>query len=634
MVDRTGEQFGNYRLVRLLGRGGFADVYLGEHGRLKTHAAIKILSTQLAGKEEDLFFKEAYTIAHLEHQHIVRILDFDVKEGMPFLVMSYAAAGTLRQRHPKGTILTAATILPYLQQVTEALQYAHDQKIIHRDIKPENMLLSKDGKVLLSDFGLALVLRSSLQSTQEVAGTVSYMAPEQLQGHPRAASDQYALGVVVYQWLCGSYPFQGSFTEIASQHVLTPPPSLRTKQSSISPAIEQVVMTTLAKDPQQRFASVREFCSAFEHACHDQTALSPVNITMRSNAPLPGSTTIPPAGQLVFSSMPMPPTDQTPSSQRTEAFQPPSPPAQVPLQRQSPSPVTPGAPPASHMSSSSSPIGSRKMSVSRRVALGVMVIAIVALGGIGLTWLSTSTAVPDTRQTTTIIIGPIQSVNAATHSVEVKVSGQVLTIDGLTDAEIAQLQANVGKTYTFQVTQNAYDSYTIIKGSKIIAEQSTATQQTTTWVTGTIQFTGRIDSVSSSTIVVQMPDGPLTMSITPQTELSGYNGNPPAVGQLVNVAAVASNGSFIASKLQPANQGDAASQNIVLYQGVTTSPVGTDNILHLAVGNKAWSFTINSATDLSRFNNNAQSIQANQTVRVMVQFNGSNGTVLKIASAP
>ena len=108
MVDRTGEQFGNYRLARLLGRGGFADVYLGEHVRLKTQAAIKILYTQLAGKEEDLFFKEAYTIAHLEHQHIVRILDFDVREGVPFLVMNYAASGTLRQRHPKGSILTAA----------------------------------------------------------------------------------------------------------------------------------------------------------------------------------------------------------------------------------------------------------------------------------------------------------------------------------------------------------------------------------------------------------------------------------------------------------------------------------------------------------------------------------------------
>src|SRR5256885_10703298 len=111
--------------------------------------------------------------------------------------MSYPPSGTLRQRHPKGTCLPLDSILTYLQQAADALQYAHDAKLIHRDIKPENLLLGRHDDLLLSDFGIAVVaLSSRSQSMQEIMGTVSYMAPEQVQGKPRPASDQYALGVI------------------------------------------------------------------------------------------------------------------------------------------------------------------------------------------------------------------------------------------------------------------------------------------------------------------------------------------------------------------------------------------------------------------------------------------------------
>src|SRR5947209_3411155 len=142
MPDRVGQQLGNYRLVRLLGRGGFAEVYLGEHNRLNTQAAIKVLHTQLSEEDVNGFLAEARTIANLEHPYIVRVFDFDVKDGTPFLVMSYAPGGTLRQRHPKDTQLPLSTIVSYVKQVADALQYAHDKKVIHRDIKPENMLLA------------------------------------------------------------------------------------------------------------------------------------------------------------------------------------------------------------------------------------------------------------------------------------------------------------------------------------------------------------------------------------------------------------------------------------------------------------------------------------------------------------
>ncbi|HEU5368403.1 MAG TPA: serine/threonine-protein kinase, partial [Ktedonobacterales bacterium] len=245
MAEREGQQFGNYRLTRLLGKGAFAEVYLAVQVYLGTEAAIKVLHAQLAGEAEiEKFRLEARTIATLTHPHIVRLLDFGVQDSTPYLLMDYAPNGSLRQKFPGGTPLAPASILPYVKQVAEALQYAHDQRLIHRDVKPENMLLGRSNEVLLSDFGIALVAQSTnQQQTQGIAGTAAYMAPEQLQGKPRPASDQYALAVVIYEWLSGERPFQGSFTEIAGQHMLAPPPPRRQRVPALSPVIEQVVLT-------------------------------------------------------------------------------------------------------------------------------------------------------------------------------------------------------------------------------------------------------------------------------------------------------------------------------------------------------------------------------------------------------
>ncbi len=267
MTDRVGQQLGNYQLLKLIGRGGFAEVYLGEHVRLGNQVAVKVLHTRLADEDRENFQREARTIGRLAHPNIVRVYDFAVQDGVPFLAMDYAPNGTLRQRHAKGAALAVTTILPYVKQVADALQYAHEQKLIHRDIKPENMLLGPLNDVLLSDFGIALVAQSSrYQTSQEMVGTVGYMAPEQIQGQPRPASDQYSLGVVVYEWLTGGRPFQGGITEVATQQLVLAPPPLRAKVPSISPAVEEVVMTALAKDPNQRFGSVRAFAAALENA--------------------------------------------------------------------------------------------------------------------------------------------------------------------------------------------------------------------------------------------------------------------------------------------------------------------------------------------------------------------------------
>lgn len=267
MADRVGEKFGNYRLVRPLGKGGFADVYLGQHIHLDSFVAVKILLARMMEHEQGEFLHEARLIASLEHPSIVRVLDCGIEHDTAFLIMNYAPHGTLRQRHPKGDRLDLIQTLSYARQVTSALHYAHSRRIIHRDVKPENMLLGLHDEILLSDFGIALIsASSSSQSTQATAGTISYMAPEQVLGKPRLASDQYALGIVIYEWLCGERPFQGSFSELCAQHLYATPPPLTTRNPNVPPAIEAVVMRALAKQPHERFPSIQEFMQALEIA--------------------------------------------------------------------------------------------------------------------------------------------------------------------------------------------------------------------------------------------------------------------------------------------------------------------------------------------------------------------------------
>jgi WD40 repeat protein/serine/threonine protein kinase len=239
-------------------------------------AAIKVLHAQLAREDAEQFRREARTIARLVHPNIVRVLEFGIEETTPFLVVDFAPNGTLRKLYPKGTKLPLATVVSHVNQVAEALQYAHDQKIIHRDVKPENMLLGRRYEVLLSDFGIALVAQSTRQlqgdNTQDMAGTIAYMAPEQIQARAVPASDQYSLAVVAYEWLGGERPFQGSFTEIAVKHTLVAPPPLREKVPELPAEVETVIMKALSKEPEQRYPTVRAFASALEQAWRETVA--------------------------------------------------------------------------------------------------------------------------------------------------------------------------------------------------------------------------------------------------------------------------------------------------------------------------------------------------------------------------
>ena len=267
--ERIGQQLGEYRLGRLLGRSRFAEVYYGTHIEWDIPVAIKVLNWRYIREGSSKFLDQACTLAQLEHPHIVRILDMGVEDLTPFMVMNYEPHGTEREKYPRYTRLPLETVVKYVKQAASALQYVHDQMLIHRDIKPHNMLLGPEKQIWLSDFGIAMLSKSidsSREGSCDFEGTVVYAAPEQLQGLPQRSSDQYSLGVVTYEWLTGEWLFHGTFAEISSKHLFEPPPPLRRRDLDIPPEVEKVVLKALSKDPGCRFHTVQEFAEELEWA--------------------------------------------------------------------------------------------------------------------------------------------------------------------------------------------------------------------------------------------------------------------------------------------------------------------------------------------------------------------------------
>jgi serine/threonine protein kinase len=277
MADQVSQQFGVYQLTNLLAESRFARVYRGEQRYSHIEVAVKLLRRPLATTEEvDAFRGEARTLAALIHPHIVRVLSFDVQEQTGYLVMDYAPGGTLRQRHARGEIVPLETILSYTKQIADALSYTHEQGVVHQGLMPESLLIGHQDEIVLAGFYLASAHQVADQQTQEhVIAVTSYLAPEQIQGKPGPASDQYALAVLVYEWLSGSLPFQASGNELAQQILTAAPPPLHADASRPAPAVERVVLRALAKDPAKRFASVQAFIAALEEAAQAGSAPQP-----------------------------------------------------------------------------------------------------------------------------------------------------------------------------------------------------------------------------------------------------------------------------------------------------------------------------------------------------------------------
>lgn len=266
IIQTQQQVVGAYQLLRIIGHGGFADVYLAEHVYLKTQVALKILRARPDDEQMQRFLVHTGKLMHLQHAHILPILACDIADGQPFLVMPYAPGGTLRKRSTPQGQLPLETILLYLRQLGPALQAAHQAGIIHGDIKPENILLGAKDELLLSDFGLTSLIEQAPGGANTATGTVTYMAPEQLAGHPEPASDQYALAILLYEELCGEPPFSGTYIEVATQHALANPSPPRHHRPDLAPELEQVLLRALAKNPRERFASIPEFVGALEKA--------------------------------------------------------------------------------------------------------------------------------------------------------------------------------------------------------------------------------------------------------------------------------------------------------------------------------------------------------------------------------
>jgi len=273
-------RLGHYQLDRLIGTGGFADVYEAWDIHLGRRVAIKVLRTRFTLREQDTFLREARILDHMDHPNIVRVIEFDVDHGIPFIVMPYISSGSIRQRHPPGDCVPTESIVHYAKQLANALMYIHERGFVHRDIKPENLLLEQDGKVLLADFGIVSLIRNmGTFENPEIVGTVDYLAPERLYGEALPASDQYSLAALVFEWLTGETLFHGTTYAILWQHANTPA-STRLNASGIPPAVRKVLSRALAKNPEERFENIQKFVKVLCQALNDGRERTWKNVTL------------------------------------------------------------------------------------------------------------------------------------------------------------------------------------------------------------------------------------------------------------------------------------------------------------------------------------------------------------------
>lgn len=271
MSDFAGRVFRSYEILRELGRGGMAMVYLARQQGMDRLVAVKVIS-QVYSDDPDFrarFEQEARTIARLEHPHILPVVEYGEEDFGAFLVMRFVDGGTLEQRLEDGPLRLSAT-RDMLAQIATALDYAHGKGVVHRDLKPANILLDEDNNPYLTDFGIAKILQSSQQLTRTGAavGTPAYMAPEQWKAEDVGPyTDQYSLGVVLYQMVTGDLPFKADTTfGFMHKHVYEAPDPPRMVLEDLPTAAETVILRALEKDPAARYPSVRAMSSAFAEA--------------------------------------------------------------------------------------------------------------------------------------------------------------------------------------------------------------------------------------------------------------------------------------------------------------------------------------------------------------------------------
>lgn len=273
-----GQKINNrYEIVKSIGEGGMANVYLANDKILDRKVAVKVLRGDLSSDDRFIrrFQREALSVSNLSHPNIVEVYDVGEEDGQYYIVMEYIEGKTLKQLLKKRESLTLPEVIDIMTQLTDGISHAHESYIIHRDIKPQNIMIEDDGRIKITDFGIAMALNATqLTQTNSVMGSVHYLPPEQASGKAATVkSDIYSLGILMYELLTGTVPFKGdNAVEIALKHMKDKIPSIRKQDPSIPQSVENILLKAAAKNPRNRYDTAKEMhddlltCLTEEHA--------------------------------------------------------------------------------------------------------------------------------------------------------------------------------------------------------------------------------------------------------------------------------------------------------------------------------------------------------------------------------
>jgi eukaryotic-like serine/threonine-protein kinase len=280
---------GRYRVISRVGSGGMADVYLAQDQLLGREVAVKVLHQHFAEDQEfvERFRREASSAAALSHPNIVGIFDRGEWNGTYYIAMEYVAGRTLKSIVREEGALDPSQAIDIVVQILRAAQFAHRRGVIHRDLKPHNVILDEEGRVRVTDFGIARAGASDMTLTGSIMGTAQYLSPEQAQGYSVSeTSDIYSVGVILYELLTGAVPFEGeSAVAIAFKQVSAEPRPPSELNPSLPPGLDAIVLRALAKDPAQRYANAGELIAALEHERQSLPALSGAALGAHGNGP-------------------------------------------------------------------------------------------------------------------------------------------------------------------------------------------------------------------------------------------------------------------------------------------------------------------------------------------------------------
>ncbi len=384
MVDDPliGYQIGNYRIERLIGRGGMAQVYYGWDQGLHRPVAVKVIDARLRGnvKYAQRFVQEARAVATWRHDNILQVHYAGEENGLYYFAMEYVDGldlGQLMAQYAHDQeLLPHDDVLQIGRAIANALDYAHQKGVIHRDVKPTNVMLARDGRIVLADFGLAMDVQQG--SMGEAFGTPHYIAPEQARNSATAVpqSDLYSLAVILYEMLTGIVPFDDpSPTSLAVQHLTLPPPPPRMVNPDLNEATEAVLLKALAKTPEARYQTGQELLDAVTTALNEGTAPTAVSEASDQPSPLPPADFAPPPPRVVSS---MTVAERVSLMQRPEL--PPAPPP-VPLPSKPspvpfPSPLAASTPPVSRPATASQP--AKKARTPWLIPAGIGLLLVIA----------------------------------------------------------------------------------------------------------------------------------------------------------------------------------------------------------------------------------------------------------------